>query len=61
MFTNFITELLGAKEWYVEIEHVEQTEQGFLVELSTRLRKMMCQRCKSKTKKVHSYRVQRIR
>jgi len=33
MFNNFITELLGIKEWYVEVEHAKQTEQGFVVEL----------------------------
>jgi hypothetical protein len=26
---NFITQLLGIKEWYVEVEHIEQTEKGF--------------------------------
>jgi hypothetical protein len=29
MSYNFITQLLGIKEWYVEVEHIEQTEKGF--------------------------------
>jgi transposase len=61
MSTNFNTEFLGIKERYVEVEHVEQAEEGFLVELGTRLRKVMCPGCKTKTNKVHGYRVQRIR
>jgi transposase len=61
MFNNFITELLGIKEWYVEVEHAKQTEQGFVVELGTKLRKISCPGCKKKANKVHSYRVQRIR
>ena len=61
MFKHFVTQFLGIKEEYLEGDHVEGTEQGLLIELSTRARRLTCPGCKAKTKKIRNYRVQRIK
>src|SRR5690625_4388262 len=61
MQKEFITQLLGIKEKYIEIDHVEVIENTFHVELSTKVRKVTCPKCKHKTRRVHSYRNQCIR
>src|SRR5699024_994772 len=60
MSNKFITQILGIKEKYIEIDHYEIVDSAFHVELSTKVRKVTCPRCKHKTKRVHSYRTQRI-
>ncbi len=60
MQKEFITQLLGIKEKYIEIDHVAVIENAFHIELSTKVRKVTCPKCKHKTRRVHSYRNQRI-
>ncbi len=60
MQEEFITQMLGIKEKYIEINHVEMIDNSFHIELSTKVRKVTCPKCKYKTRRVHSYRNQRI-
>ena len=60
MQEDFITQMLGIKEKYIEINHVEMIDNSFHIELSTKIQKVTCPKCKYKTSQVHSYRNQRI-
>src|SRR5690625_3994779 len=60
MQKEFITQMLGIKEKYIEIDYVEMIDNAFHIELSTKVRKVTCPKCKHKTRRVHSYRNQRI-
>ncbi|GGE56332.1 hypothetical protein GCM10011391_39150 [Pullulanibacillus camelliae] len=51
MFKHFVTQFLGIKEEYLEGDHVEGTEQGFLIELSTRARRLTYQGVRPKQKR----------
>ncbi|GGE53816.1 hypothetical protein GCM10011391_35890 [Pullulanibacillus camelliae] len=54
MFKHLITQFLGIKEGYVEVDPVEETEQGFLIELSTRARRLTCPGCVSPKQKCYT-------
>ncbi len=60
MQSNFITQLLGIKEHYIVVEHVEASEGIFHIELSTKVRRVTCSKCKCKTRGIHGYRNQNI-
>src|SRR5690625_3295522 len=60
MLEKFITQMLGIKEKYISIDHVEIIDNAFHVELSTEVRRVTCPKCKHKTRRIHGYRNQRI-
>lgn len=60
MLEKFITQMLGIKENYIGIDHVEIIDNAFHIELSTSVRRVTCPKCKHKTRRIHSYRNQRI-
>src|SRR5699024_11501596 len=60
MQEEFITQMLGMKEKYIEVNHLEITNNVFQVELSTKVRTVACPKCKHKTRHIHGYRNQCI-
>lgn len=60
MQKEFITQMLGIKEKYIEVNHLEITNNVFQVELSTKVRTVACPKCKHKTRHIHGYRNQCI-
>lgn len=60
MQNDFITQLLGIKESYIEVEHAEVMDHAFHIEMGTKVRRVTCPNCKKKTKYVHGYRMQRV-
>src|SRR5699024_7538359 len=60
MQKEFITQMLGIKEKYIAVNHLEITNNVFQVELSTKVRTVACPKCKHKTRHIHGYRNQCI-
>jgi len=60
MQKDFIIQMLGIKERYIEVDHVEMIDNAFHVDVSTKIRNVTCKKCKHKTNRVHSYRNQQI-
>src|SRR5690625_1942882 len=60
MQKDFIIQMLGIKERYIEVDHVEMIDNAFHVDISTKKRNVTCKKCKHKTNRVHSYRNQQI-
>lgn len=48
MLEKFITQMLGIKENYIGIDHVEIIDNAFHIELSTSIRRVTCPKCKHK-------------
>src|SRR5699024_8936156 len=51
---------LGLNKKYIEVDHLEITNNVFQVELSTKVRTVACPKCKHKTRHIHGYRNQCI-
>src|SRR5699024_12257383 len=60
MQKEFITQMLGIKEKYIEVNHLEITNNVFQVELSTKVRTVVCPIGNEKTRDIHGYRNQYI-
>src|SRR5699024_2330848 len=60
MQKEFITQMHGIKEKYIEVNHLEITNNDFQVELSKKVRTAACPNCKHKTCHIHGYRNQCI-
>src|SRR5699024_477316 len=60
MQKEFITQMRGIKEKYIEANHLEITNNVFQVELSTKVRTVACNKWKHTTRQIHDYRKQCI-
>jgi transposase len=60
VLTHSIINLLGIKDKHVEIFDSGEEEGVFWFELHTRVNMQKCPKCKSRTKRIHSYRMQKI-
>jgi transposase len=60
VLTHSIINLLGIKDKHVEIFDSGEEEDVFWFELHTRVNMQKCPKCKSRTKRIHSYRMQKI-
>ncbi|MGJ9386120.1 transposase family protein [Salipaludibacillus sp. CF4.18] len=60
MQPHFIINLLGIKEAHVYVFDSGEEENGFWFELYTTVCKQTCPACQTKTKRIHSYREQKI-
>jgi len=60
MQPHFITNLLGIKDLHVYVFDSGEEENSFWFELHTTVRKQTCPACQRKTKRIHSYREQKI-
>src|SRR5699024_9446578 len=56
MQKEFITQMLGIKEKYIEVNHLEITNNVVQVELSTHVRTVACPKRQHKTRHIHRYR-----
>ncbi len=61
MQEHFIMELLGIKDKHVELWDMKEENREFHFWLQTKQRKQTCPNCGTKTKRVHSYRTQKIK
>ncbi|MFZ3580519.1 transposase, partial [Virgibacillus sp. DJP39] len=61
MQSHFIIKMLGIKDKNVDVWAIDETSGELLIELYTKKRKQACMACKQKTKRVHGYRLQKIK